>query len=67
MLAALFASGSRYAAVMITDVCDLTDRINSPGTVGPHNWSFRLSPEQEETALRELAAMKPLLVSAGRC
>jgi 4-alpha-glucanotransferase len=45
----------------------LTDRINSPGTVGPHNWSFRLAPEQEEIALREMEKMKPLLAAAGRC
>jgi 4-alpha-glucanotransferase len=66
LLGALFASGSRYAAVMITDVCDLTDRINSPGTVGPHNWSFRLTAEQEDLALREMETMKPLLADGRR-
>jgi 4-alpha-glucanotransferase len=45
----------------------LTDRINSPGTVGPHNWSFRLAPEQEEVALREMEKMKVLLVDGARC
>jgi hypothetical protein len=35
--------------------------------VGPHNWSFRLAPEQEEIALREMEKMKPLLAAAGRC
>jgi 4-alpha-glucanotransferase len=66
LLGALFASRSRYAAVMITDVCDLTDRINSPGTVGPHNWSFRLAPAMEEKALVELAKLRPLLEKARR-
>ncbi len=66
LLRALFASRSRYAAIMITDLCDLTDRINSPGTVGPHNWSFRLPPEMEETAERELEKLGPLLEETGR-
>ncbi len=42
LLAALFASRSRYAAIMATDLFDLGDRINAPGTVGPHNWSWRV-------------------------
>jgi 4-alpha-glucanotransferase len=67
LLGALFASHSRYAAMMITDLCDLSDRINSPGTVGPHNWSFRLAAAAEEEALAELAALRPLLEKAHRC
>ena len=66
LIAALLSSRSRYAALMITDLCDLTDRINSPGTVGPHNWSFRLPQAMEEVAVRELAKLQPLLKSAGR-
>ena len=67
LLGALFASHSRYAAMMITDLCDLSDRINSPGTVGPHNWSFRLAAAAEAEALAELAALRPLLEKAHRC
>lgn len=67
LLEALMISRSRYAAVMITDLCDLDDRINSPGTVGPHNWSFRLPVELEEVALKELAKLKPVVAKAGRC
>jgi len=67
LIEALLSSRSRYTAVMITDLCDLTDRINSPGTVGPHNWSFRLPAEMEAVALRELAKLQPLLKKAGRC
>ncbi|WP_367873386.1 4-alpha-glucanotransferase [Luteolibacter sp. Populi] len=63
---ALLASRSRYAAFMITDLCDLTDRINSPGTVGPHNWSFRLPIEKEATAVRELNALQGILLATGR-
>jgi 4-alpha-glucanotransferase len=66
LIGALLSSRSRYAAVMITDICDLTDRINSPGTVGPHNWSFRLPLEKEATAVREMKALRPVLEKAGR-
>lgn len=66
LIRALFSSRSRYAAVMITDICDLTDRINSPGTVGPHNWSFRLPLEKEATAVREMKALLPILEKASR-
>ena len=66
LLEALLSSRSRYAAFMITDLCDLTDRLNSPGTVGPHNWSFRLPEEMEAVALRELKKLRPLLAKCGR-
>jgi 4-alpha-glucanotransferase len=42
LIDALMACRSRYAAIMITDLFGLTDRINSPGTVGPHNWTYTL-------------------------
>ncbi len=42
LLEALFSSRPRYAAIMATDLFDLGDRINAPGTVGPHNWSWRM-------------------------
>lgn len=38
----LFASRSRYAVLMITELFGLGDRINSPGTTGGTNWRFRL-------------------------
>lgn len=66
LLDALFRSKSRYAALMITDLCDLTDRINSPGTVGAENWSFRLATDQEATALEELKKLHPMLKATGR-
>lgn len=66
LLEALLSSGSRYAAFMITDICDLTDRLNSPGTVGPQNWSFRLPVEMEQVALQELEKLRPVLEKTGR-
>jgi 4-alpha-glucanotransferase len=38
----LFASRSRYAVLMVTELFGLSDRINSPGTWGGANWRFRL-------------------------
>jgi 4-alpha-glucanotransferase len=42
LLDSLLASRSRYAALMITDLFGFFDRYNKPGTVGKHNWSYRL-------------------------
>lgn len=59
LLDALLASRSRYATLMITDLLDLTDRLNSPGTVGPHNWSWRLPlplAELDAAPFEDLAA-----------
>jgi 4-alpha-glucanotransferase len=38
----LFASNSRYVALMVTELFGLNDRINRPGTNGGDNWRFRL-------------------------
>ncbi len=42
LIKALFASNSRYACLMITELFGLNDRINHPGTSGGQNWRFRL-------------------------
>ena len=42
LIKALFASNSRYASLMVTELFSLDERINHPGTSGGHNWSFRL-------------------------
>lgn len=42
LIKALFASNSRYATMMITELFDLDERINHPGTTGEQNWRFRL-------------------------
>lgn len=39
---ALFASRSRYATLMVTELFGLEGRINSPGTAGGENWRLRL-------------------------
>jgi 4-alpha-glucanotransferase len=42
LLHTVYASPSRLALVPIQDVLALRDRINTPNTVGPDNWSWRL-------------------------
>jgi 4-alpha-glucanotransferase len=42
LIKALFSSNSRYAAVMVTELFNLDDRFNQPGTLGGQNWRFRL-------------------------
>ncbi|MCF7734318.1 MAG: 4-alpha-glucanotransferase, partial [Akkermansiaceae bacterium] len=39
---ALFASRSRHAGLMVTELFGLEDRINAPGSPGDTNWRFRL-------------------------
>jgi len=38
----LLKSNANYAALMITDIIDSTERINIPGTMGGKNWRYRL-------------------------
>ena len=58
LIKSLFASNSRYAVLMITELFGIDERINHPGTTGEQNWRFRLpwtfeqiqsSPELSET------------------
>lgn len=42
LIDALFASRSRYAALLFTDLFGMTERINAPGVSGGDNWRLRL-------------------------
>jgi 4-alpha-glucanotransferase len=42
LLEALFSSGSSLVLLPVQDVFGWADRINEPGTVTDHNWTFRL-------------------------
>ncbi len=65
LIKALLSSNSRYATLMVTELFDLDERINHPGTSGGRNWRFRLpwtlEEIDEDPALRstsqKLAAM----------
>ncbi len=42
LIKALLDSNSRYASLMVTELFDIDERFNHPGTSGAHNWSLRL-------------------------
>lgn len=44
----IYASGSDTALLVVTDVFGGTERINTPATVGPHNWAYRMPMAVEE-------------------
>ena len=61
LLESLMKSGARYSALMITDILDSRVRINTPGTVGSHNWTYRIPwkmnhvPEEVEDEMFKLS------------
>jgi 4-alpha-glucanotransferase len=50
LLDGLYASGSDAALLPIQDVFGTPDRINTPATVGDHNWSYRIPLGIEQLA-----------------
>lgn len=48
LLRAALESQSRWCLLPWQDVLGESDRTNTPGTVGPHNWSYRLRWDVEE-------------------
>jgi 4-alpha-glucanotransferase len=61
LLESLLKSGANYATLMITDILDSRKRINTPGTVGDHNWTYRVDwgfdavPAEVSKEMRKLA------------
>ena len=71
LLGALFASDSRYASVMMSDLLGTGERINVPGILDEANWTSRLGSSVKE--LRENPAwsylagrVKNRLIETGR-
>jgi 4-alpha-glucanotransferase len=57
ILEALYRAPSRLVLVPIQDLFGWGDRINTPGTVGPDNWSWRLPlPLEQMTQNRDMLA-----------
>lgn len=48
LIKSLFASHSRYAVLMVTELFSLDERFNHPGTSGGENWRYRLPWTLEE-------------------
>jgi 4-alpha-glucanotransferase len=59
----LASSGSELVLFLIQDVLGFRDRINVPGTVGDHNWTFRL-PATIDTLARDGYVSRHLQVIA---
>jgi len=67
LIRALMKSRSRYAAILVNDLFGGSERINAPGTVGPHNWSYRVPWSAAEAARRgEWRKLGQCLEEAGR-
>ena len=65
---ALFSCRSNYAALMWTELFDIPQRLNTPGTVGGANWRPRLPFTAAEAAtLPQSAWIKSLSAECGRC
>jgi 4-alpha-glucanotransferase len=71
LVAAMMNARSDYAVIPWQDVFGDSERINLPGTVGPHNWTWRMAAPVEDLLTRDdtrAAAdwLAGLTVSGGR-
>jgi len=68
LLELAYSSASDALLTPITDALGWKQRMNTPGTVGPHNWTFRLpwTVEQLFTEQEPQAAARHLLELAQR-
>jgi len=55
-LASLLGAGSRIIILPIQDIFGSKDRVNTPGTLGDHNWTYRF-PTRAEDFLKKHAAL----------
>jgi 4-alpha-glucanotransferase len=67
----LYEAKSDLALVLAQELLGLKDRINTPGTVGPQNWRWRLPRPIEELAadpavVARLEAIRRLSLESGR-
>jgi 4-alpha-glucanotransferase len=70
LVKALLSSNSRYAVLMVTELFDLNERINHPGTSGGINWRYRLpwtvAQIQSDPRLRGCGEKLAALISITR-
>ncbi|MDD2773945.1 MAG: 4-alpha-glucanotransferase, partial [Elusimicrobiales bacterium] len=67
----LFGANSAIALIPVQDIFGMTERINTPGTVGPQNWTWRfpVPVEKIETGAKHrerIAAYREILKETGR-
>jgi 4-alpha-glucanotransferase len=53
LVAAMMNAKSDYAVICWQDIFGDPERINLPGTVGPHNWTWRMATPVEELLSRD--------------
>lgn len=53
LVAAMMNANSDYAIIPWQDVFADSERINLPGTVGEHNWTWRMAPPVEDLLTRD--------------
>jgi len=56
ILASLLGAGSRIIILPIQDIFGSKDRVNTPGTLGDHNWTYKF-PATAEDFMKKHAAM----------
>lgn len=67
MFLALFRSNARFVALMYTDLFDINERLNTPGTVGGTNWRPRTPfTAKEAHGLAQSVWLKRIIVQSGR-
>jgi len=71
LLRDLYGASSDLALVLAQELIGSTERINTPATVGPQNWTWRLPRPIEDLAAdavvtRRLLAIRTLVTGSGR-
>lgn len=71
LLAVLFRSGASLTLTLVQELLGERARINTPGTVGDANWTYRLPKpiedlERDDGVNARLEAVRALVVEAGR-
>lgn len=71
LLETITSAGSELCLLLIQDVLSVRDRVNTPGTVGPANWSWRLpgTPESMRATpafAASIARVREAIRASGR-
>ncbi|HLD29259.1 MAG TPA: 4-alpha-glucanotransferase, partial [bacterium] len=71
VLRSILSAASNTVLLPVQDVIGISDRINMPGTVGAHNWTFRMPVSFEKMGSKgifasELEFFKNLAIETGR-
>ncbi len=62
LMALVLGARSELVLLLMQDVLGVHDRVNTPSTVGPHNWTWRLPASVESLATDEAVRAKLAMV-----